>query len=73
MQTVAVLLHNAHEIFTIDLAVAVVICRIDHLLQLLIGHVLAEFVGDPLEVLERDTPRLVVIKSMERLQDLIIA
>ena len=44
---------------------------IDHLLQLLVGHILAELLGDALEVLERDLAGLVVVEEAEGLQDLL--
>ena len=46
------LLHDAHELLFGDLAVTVAICLIYHLLDLLIGHGLAEFFSNSLKVLE---------------------
>ena len=40
------LLHDAEELLLADLAVAVAVGLVDHLLELLVGHVLAELLGD---------------------------
>merc|ERR1719440_477608 len=65
------LLHDTQKLLLVDLAVAVAVGLIDHLLQLLVGHILAELLGDALEVLERDLAGLVVVEEAEGLQDLL--
>lgn len=40
-------------------------------LQLLVGHALAQLLGDPLEVGEGDLARLVVVEELEGLEDLL--
>mmetsp|Transcript_32998 Transcript_32998/g.109007 ORF Transcript_32998/g.109007 Transcript_32998/m.109007 type:complete len:213 (+) Transcript_32998:265-903(+) len=64
------LLHDPQELLLVDLAVAVPVRLVDHLLQLLVRHVLAELLGHPLEVRERDLARVVVVKEAEGLEDL---
>merc|ERR1712176_1076972 len=46
------LLHDAQELFFVHLAISIAVCLVDHLLELLIGHALAELLGNPLQVLE---------------------
>merc|ERR1711959_105967 len=64
-------LHDAEELFLVDLAIAIAIGLINHLLELLIGHVLSKLLGDALQVLERDLAGLVVVEEAEHLDDLL--
>ena len=48
------LLHDSQELLLVDLAIAIAVGLVDHLLELLVRHVLAELLGDALEVLERN-------------------
>merc|ERR1712159_75784 len=66
------LLHNAHELLLVDLTIAVTISFVNHFLQLLVGHVLTELLGDTLKVLERDLAGLIVIEQPEGLEDLLL-
>merc|ERR1739845_4858 len=66
------LLHDPQEFLLVDLAVAIPVCLVDHLLQLLISHPLAELLGDALEVPEGDLLGIVVIKELEGLEDLLL-
>merc|ERR1719171_1379200 len=66
------LLHDAQELLLVDLAVAVAIRLVDHLLELLVRHSLAELLRDPLQVLEGDLPGLVVVEEPEGLQNLVL-
>merc|ERR1719337_261328 len=66
------LLHDAEELLLIDLAIAIAISFVDHLLKLLISHSLSELLGHALQVLERDLAGLIVIKQPEGLEDLIL-
>merc|ERR1719473_1347271 len=66
------LLHDAQELLLVDLAVAVAVGLVDHLLQLLVRHPLAELLGDALEVLEGDLAGLVVVEEVEGLLDLLL-
>jgi hypothetical protein len=47
-RVVAALLHDAVELVRVDLAVAVAVGLVDHVLELLLGHVLTELLGDAL-------------------------
>merc|ERR1712196_757096 len=51
------LLHNAEELLLIHLTVSITICLVNHFLQFLIGHPLAQLLGHALQVLERDLAR----------------
>merc|ERR1712066_33299 len=64
-------LHDAQELLFVDLPISVSVGFVDHLLQLLVGHPLAEFLCDPLQILEGDLACLVVIEETEGLQDLV--
>mmetsp|Transcript_45826 Transcript_45826/g.91413 ORF Transcript_45826/g.91413 Transcript_45826/m.91413 type:complete len:260 (+) Transcript_45826:423-1202(+) len=57
--------HDPHELILIHLPIAIQISLIDHLLQLLICHVLAQLARHALKVAERDLARLVVIEELE--------
>ena len=50
------LLHDAQELVRVDLPVAIAVRLVDHLLQLLIRHVLAKFLRDALQVAKRNLP-----------------
>merc|ERR1712187_293909 len=65
-------LHDAEEFFLVHFAVAVTISFVDHLLKLFVGHALAEFLGDTLQVLERDLSSFVVIEQTESFKDLVL-
>ena len=65
------LLHDAHELVLANLAVAVSVGLVDHLLDLVVGHVLAELLGHPLEVLEGDFAGLIVVEESEGFQHLL--
>merc|ERR1711862_612394 len=66
------LLHDAKELLLVHLAVAIAICLIDHLLQLLIGHSLTKLLRDALQVLKGYLPSLVVVEQAEGFQDFIL-
>merc|ERR1719387_846554 len=66
------LLHDAQKLLLIYLAIAIAVCLIDHLLELLVCHSLAEFLRNSLQILERDLPSLVVIEEPERLQNFVL-
>merc|ERR1740129_1741288 len=66
------LLHDSQELFFVHLAISITVCLINHLLELLVGHALAELLGNPLQVLEGDFACLVVIEEAERLEELIL-
>merc|ERR1712159_616404 len=66
------LLHDAEELLLIDLAIAIAISFVDHLLKLLISHSLSKLLRHTLQVLERDLACLIVIKQPEGLEDLVL-
>merc|ERR1711970_1241135 len=64
-------LHDAEELVLVDLAIAIAISLVNHLLELLVGHVLAELLSDALQVLEGDLAGLIVVEEAEHLDDLL--
>merc|ERR1719450_1904934 len=64
-------LHDAEELLLIHLTITITVGLINHLLELLIGHVLAEFLSHTLEVLEGDLASLIVVEETEHLDDLL--
>merc|ERR1719174_302631 len=66
------LLHDTEELLLIDLAIAVAISFVNHLLKLFISHSFSELLGHALQVFERDLPSLVVIEQPEGLENLIL-
>jgi hypothetical protein len=65
------LLHDPDELLLVDLPVPVAVGLVDHLLQLLVSHRLAQLAGNALQVLEGDLARAVVVEQPEGLQDLL--
>merc|ERR1712183_33507 len=65
------LLHDAQKLFFVHLAIAIAVSLVNHFLKLLVGHALPEFLGNTLEILERDFTGLIVVKQTERLQNLV--
>ena len=61
------LLHDSHELFLANFAITVSVSLIDHLLNLVICHIFAEFLGNALEVLEANFSGLVIVKQPEGL------
>ena len=66
------LFHDADEVLLADLAGAAAVGLVDHLLQLLLGHGLAQLAGHALEVLEADLARVVVVEELEGADDLLL-
>merc|ERR1712100_417301 len=66
------LLHDAEELLLIDLAIAIAIGFVDHLLKLLISHSLSKLLRHALQVLERDLACLIVIEQPEGLEDFVL-
>merc|ERR1712054_456114 len=67
----ATALQDAEEFFLVDLAIAIAVGLVNHLLELLVSHVLTEFLGHTLQVLEGDLASLVVVEETEHLDDLL--
>jgi len=63
--------HNTHELLFGNLAITIAVSLLDHLLNLVVGHVFTKLFGDALEVAERDLACLVVIKQLESLEHLL--
>jgi len=64
--------HNSIELFLADLTVSVAVSLVDHLLNLVVGHILAEFFGDALEILKGDLVCVVVVEQAESLRHLLL-
>merc|ERR1740130_826694 len=64
-------LHDAEELLLVDFAIAIAVSLIDHLLELLVGHVFSELLGYALQVLEGDLASLVIVEETEHLDDLL--
>ncbi len=64
--------HDSVEFFLTDLAITVAVSLVDHLLNLIVGHILAELLGNALEVLKRDLVCVVVVKEAESLGHLLL-
>merc|ERR1712137_914839 len=64
------LFHDAEELLLVHFAVTIAISLVDHLLELLVRHTFAKFLGDAFEVLETDFASFVVIEQTERFQNL---
>merc|ERR1719215_2249681 len=66
------LLHDPQELLLVHLPVAVAVRLVDHLLELLVRHALAQLLGDALQVLEAALFSIAVVEQAERLQDLVL-
>merc|ERR1719263_248150 len=64
-------LHDAEEFVLVDLAVTIAIGLVNHLLELFVGHVLTELLGDTLQILEGNLAGLIIIEEAEHLDDLL--
>merc|ERR1712028_90379 len=67
VEPVVLLLHDPVELVLVDLAIAVTVSLVNHLLNLVIVHVLAQLLGDPLQVLEGNAAGLIVVEQLEHL------
>jgi len=65
------LLHNRQELLFIDLPILVLVKLINHGLQLVVREFLPELPRHTAQVLQRDSPLLIVIEKLEGLQNLI--
>merc|ERR1719460_2553787 len=71
LEEVALLLHDAVELVDVDLAIAITVGLVDHVLELLIVDVLTELLSHAGEVAERDLVGVVVIEELEHLLDVL--
>merc|ERR1712022_1601 len=67
LEEVTLLLHDAVELVNVDLAIAITVGLVDHVLELLIVDVLTEPHGHAGEVAEGDLVGVVVIEQLEHL------
>merc|ERR1712072_718906 len=67
LEEVALLLHDAVELVDVDLAIAVTVGLVDHVLELLIIDGLTELLSHASEVAEGDLVGVVVIEELEHL------
>ena len=65
------LLHNSHELLLTNLSITVSVGLIDHLLDLVVSHVLSEFFCYPLKIFERNFAGLIIIEESESLEHLL--
>mmetsp|Transcript_8100 Transcript_8100/g.19759 ORF Transcript_8100/g.19759 Transcript_8100/m.19759 type:complete len:284 (+) Transcript_8100:266-1117(+) len=61
--------HDAQELLLVHLPVAVEVSLVDHLLQLLVRHVLAELARNTLKIFEGDVPCLIVVEELKHPHD----
>merc|ERR1712029_65231 len=71
LEEVALLLHDAVELVDVDLAIAITVSLVDHVLELLIIDVLAELLSHAGEVAEGDLVGGVVVEQLEHLLDVL--
>merc|ERR1719460_1560033 len=71
LEEVALLLHDAVELIDVDLAIAITVSLVDHVLELLIVDVLTELLSNTGEVAEGDLVGVVVVKELEHLLDVL--
>merc|ERR1712007_277760 len=71
LEEVALLLHDAVELVDVDLAIAITVGLVDHVLELLIVDVLTELLSNTGQVAEGDLVGVVVIKELEHLLDVL--
>merc|ERR1712076_133939 len=68
---VALLLHDAVELIDVDLAIAITVSLVDHVLELLIVDVLTELLSNTGEVAEGDLVGVVIFEQLEHLLDVL--
>merc|ERR1712006_51014 len=73
LKEVALLLHDAVELVQVDLAIAIAVSLVDHVLELLVVDVLAKLLSNASEVAEGDLVGGVVIEQLEHLLDVLTA
>merc|ERR1719407_327857 len=71
LKEVALLLHDAVELIDVDLAIAITVGLVDHVLELLIVDVLTELLSNTGEVAEGDLVGVVVVEELEHLLDIL--
>merc|ERR1712147_293275 len=71
LKEVALLLHDAVELIDVDLAIAITVGLVDHVLELLIVDVLTELLSNAGKVAEGDLVGVVVVEELEHLLDVL--
>merc|ERR1719263_85333 len=71
LKEVALLLHDAVELVAVDLAIAITVSLVDHVLELLIVNILAQLLSHAGEVAEGDLVGGVVVEQLEHLLDVL--
>merc|ERR1711881_291563 len=71
LEEVALLLHDAVELVNVDLAIAITVGLVDHVLELLIVDVLTELLSNTGEVAEGDLVGVVIVEQLEHLLDVL--
>merc|ERR1740117_882080 len=71
LEEVALSLHDAVELITVDLAGAITVSLCDHVLHLLVIDVLSELLSHAGEVAEGDPGGVVVVEELEDLLDVL--
>merc|ERR1712147_391294 len=71
LKEVALLLHDAVELIDVDLAIAITVGLVDHVLELLIVDVLTELLSNTGKVAEGDLVGVVVVEQLEHLLDVL--
>merc|ERR1712006_5046 len=71
LKEVALLLHDAVELVQVDLAIAIAVSLVDHVLELLVVDVLAKLLSNASEVAEGDLVGGVVVEQLEHLLDVL--
>ena len=67
----ALLLHDAVELVKVDLAIAITVGLVDHVLELLVIDVLSELLSHAGEVAEGDLVGVVIVEQLEHLLDVL--
>merc|ERR1711998_144586 len=71
LEEVALLLHDAVELVEVDLAIAIAVSLVDHVLELLVVDVPAKLLSNASEVAEGDLVGGVVVEQLEHLLDVL--
>merc|ERR1711988_342504 len=71
LEEVTLLLHDAVELVDVDLAIAIAVSLVDHVLELLVIDVLAKLLSNASEVAEGDLVGVVIVEQLEHLLDVL--
>ena len=65
------LAHDSHEFFFSNFTISSAVGLLDHLLDLVVCHILAKLLSDTLQVAERDFACLVIVEESEGFEHLL--